>query len=219
MRNLIIFGDTPFAERLFKYISIEAKDKIIAFTQEKSFVSRKEIQGVPVVPFEELDEHFNEEFEIIIGIGYTQMNQLKRKIYNKCKEKGYKVATYISSKALVYADMIGEGCFIAPGAVIGPDCRLGICNYLESSVILSHDTTLGDFNFLSTNAVFGGNSKIGDNCFFGLHSTVRDGISIASNNLFGSSSNILKSISYIGGVFVGNPARQLVDKKSDNTII
>ena len=29
----------------------------------------------------------------------------------------------------------------------------------------------------------------------------------------------LKSISYIGGVFVGNPARQLVDKKSDNTII
>lgn len=32
------------------------------------------------------------------------MNQLKRKIYNKCKEKGYKVATYISSKALVYAD-------------------------------------------------------------------------------------------------------------------
>ena len=44
MRNLIIFGDTPFAERLFKYISIEAKDKIIAFTQEKSFVSRKEIQ-------------------------------------------------------------------------------------------------------------------------------------------------------------------------------
>lgn len=147
------------------------------------------------------------------------MNQLKRKIYNKCEEKEYKVATYISSKALVYADMIGEGCFIAPGAVIGPDCRLGICNHLESSVILSHDATLGNFNFLFTNAEFGGNSKVGYKCFFGLHSTVRDGISIASNNLFGSSSNILKSISYIGGVFVGNPARQLVDKKSDNTII
>lgn len=219
MRNLIIFGDTPFAQRLFRYIQFEAKDKVVAFTQEKNFMNHSSLQGVPVLPFETLDKSMKEGFEIVIGIGYAQMNQLKRKIYNKCKEKGYKVATYISSKALVYADMIGEGCFIAPGAVIGPDCRLGICNYLESSVILSHDTTLGDFNFLSTNAVFGGNSKVGDNCFFGLHSTVRDGISIASNNLFGSSSNILKSISYIGGVFVGNPARQLVDKKSDNTII
>ena len=44
MRNLIIFGDTPFAERLFKYISIEAKDKIIAFTQEKSFVHAKKFK-------------------------------------------------------------------------------------------------------------------------------------------------------------------------------
>ena len=103
MRNLIIFGDTPFAERLFKYISIEAKDKVIAFTQEKSFVSRKEIQGVPVVPFEELDEHFNEEFEIIIGIGYTQMNQLKKRIYNMCKERKYKIETYISTNAIVYS--------------------------------------------------------------------------------------------------------------------
>ena len=91
MRNLIIFGDTPFAERLFRYISIEAKDKVIAFTQEKSYISRKEIQGIPVVPFEEIDEHFNEDFEIIIGIGYTQMNQLKKKIYKCVRRKNIKL--------------------------------------------------------------------------------------------------------------------------------
>lgn len=43
MRNLIIFGDTPFAERLFKYIKFEGKDKVIAFTQEKNFISKKEL--------------------------------------------------------------------------------------------------------------------------------------------------------------------------------
>lgn len=219
MRNLIIFGDTPFAERLFKYISIEAKDKVIAFTQEKSFISRKEIQGIPVVPFEELDEHFKEDFEIIIGIGYTQMNQLKKKIYKMCKEKKYKVGTYISSNAIVYSDEFGEGCFIAPGVVIGPNCSMGVCNYIASSAILSHDNALGDFNFLSTNAVFGGNAKVENNCFFGLHSTVKDGITIASDNLFGSCANVLESTSYVGGVFVGNPARQLIDKESYRTII
>ena len=55
MRNLIIFGDTPFAERVFKYINFEGKDKVIAFTQEKNFISKKELQGLPVIPFEELD--------------------------------------------------------------------------------------------------------------------------------------------------------------------
>lgn len=43
MRNLIIFGETPLAERLFKYINFERKDKVIAFTQEKNFISKKEL--------------------------------------------------------------------------------------------------------------------------------------------------------------------------------
>ena len=219
MRNLIIFGDTPFAERLFRYISIEAKDKVIAFTQEKSYISRKEIQGIPVVPFEEIDEHFNEDFEIIIGIGYTQMNQLKKKIYKMCKEKKYKVGTYISSNAIVYSSEFGEGCFIAPGSIVGPGCKLGVCNYLESSVVLSHDNSLGNFNFLSTNVVLGEFSKIINNCFVGLHSTIRDDICITSYSLIGSSTNVLKSIEVENCVYVGNPAKLLQDKRAITTII
>lgn len=218
MRNLIIFGDTPFAERLYKYIRIEGKDGVIAFTQEEDFISKKELQGLPVVPFEQLGI-FASDFEIVLGIGYTKMNQLKQKIYDLCKRKGYKIATYISIHAVVYSDDIQEGCFIAPGAVVGPDCKLGVGNFLESSVVLSHDNEIGNFNFLSTNAVFGGYSKVQDNCFFGLHSTIKDDVTIASNNLFGSAVNITKSISYTGGVFVGNPARQLVGKESINTKI
>ena len=198
MRNLIIFGDTTFAERLFKYISFEGRDKVIAFTQEQNFISKRELQGLPVIPFEEL-ETLNLDFEIVIGIGYTQMNQLKKKVYDLCKSKGYKVATYISTNAIVYTNDIQEGCFLAPGAVVGPGCKLGKANYLGSSVVLSHDNEIGDFNFISTNAVFGGFSKVKDNCFFGLHCTIKDGIDIASNNLFGSAANVLMSINIPGG--------------------
>lgn len=198
MRNLIIFGDTTFAERLFKYISFEGRDKVIAFTQEQNFISKRELQGLPVIPFEEL-ETLNLDFEIVIGIGYTQMNQLKKKVYDLCKSKGYKVATYISTNAIVYTNDIQEGCFLAPGAVVGPGCKLGKANFLGSSVVLSHDNEIGDFNYISTNAVFGGFSKVKDNCFFGLHCTIKDGIDIASNNLFGFAANILMSINILGG--------------------
>lgn len=198
MRNLIIFGDTTFAERLFKYISFEGRDKVVAFTQEWNFISKRELQGLPVIPFEDLGK-LDIDFEIVIGIGYTQMSQLKKKVYDLCKSKGYKVATYISSNAIVYTDDIQEGCFLAPGAVVGPGCKLGKANFLASSVVLSHDNEIGDFNYISTNAVFGGFSKVKDNCFFGLHSTIKDGIDIASNNLFGSAANILKTVNISGG--------------------
>ena len=218
MRNLVIFGDTQFAERLFKYIELEGQDKVIAFTQEKSFISKVELQGCPVIPFEELAT-IDTDFEIILGIGYSKMNQLKRKVYNLCVNNGYKVATYISSKAVVYTQDILDGCFIAPGAIVGPGCKLGRGNYLESAAALSHDNELGDFNFLSTNAVFGGFAKVEDNCFFGLHCTVRDSVSVASDSLVGSAANVLKSITCRGGVYVGNPARKLEDKDSKKTKI
>lgn len=54
MRNLIIFGDTSFAERLSLYIEAEKIDKVIGFTQERQFISRKEINGLPIIPFEDL---------------------------------------------------------------------------------------------------------------------------------------------------------------------
>ena len=199
MRNLIIFGDTTFAERLFRYISFEGKDKVIAFTQELKFISKRELQELPVIPFEDLGK-LDIEFEIVIGIGYTQMNKLKKKVYDLCVNNGYKVATYISTNAIVYTNEIKEGCFLAPGAVVGPGCKLGKANFLASSAVLSHDNEIGDFNYISTDAVFGGFSKVKDNCFFGLHSTIKDGIEIASNNLFGSATNVLKTVNISGGI-------------------
>ena len=219
MRNLVIFGDTQYAERLYKYIVLEGVDRVIAFTQEKDFVSRKSIQGIPVMNFEELHYIMKEEFEIILGIGYTKMNLLKAEIFKKCKDLDYLIGSYISKNAILYSDDIGEGTFIAPGTIIGPDCRIGIGNYIASAVVFSHDNIIGDYNFFSTNSVFGGFAQVNNNCFFGLHSTVRDGVLINDNNLIGSGANVLKTIDYIGGVFVGNPAKQLLDKKSFTTRI
>lgn len=216
MRNLVIFGDTHFAERLFKYINIEQIDRVVAFTQEEKYIVRSDIQGVPVIPFERLYSAINNDFSIIIGIGYSKMNSIRSGVYYNCKQQGYNVASYISSKALVYSDDIGEGCFVCPGAIIGPDVQLGVCNYMESGVIMSHDNRLGNFNFISTNAVFGGFTKVGNNCFFGLHCTIKDNIVISDNNLIGSSANVLKSINSTGGVIVGNPANRLENKMSND---
>lgn len=219
MRNLIIFGDSLFAERISKYIIAEGKDKFVGFTQEKQFINREEINGYPVIPFENLKLVFSEDFELILGVGYSQMNTLREKIFHKCQSEGCKIATYISSNAMCYSDEIGDGNFICPGALIGPSCKIGNGNFIESCSVLSHDNQLGNYNFLSSNAIFGGGAKVEDRCFFGLNSTVKDNVSIASENLIGSASNITKSIIEQGGVYIGNPARLLPNKNSRHTKI
>lgn len=60
-----------------------------------------------------------------------------------------------------------KGALLLLGAIIGPGCKLGFGNYMESAAVLSHDNEMGDFKYVSTNAIFGGFSKIEDNCFLG----------------------------------------------------
>ena len=216
MRNLIIFGDSQFSERISKYIIAEGKDRLIAFTQEKQYMTRCVIDTYKVIPFEDLSS-LKEDFEIILGVGYSNMNTLRSAIYNLIKSTGYKVGTYTSTHAICYSDDIGEGTFICPGAVVGPGCRIGIANYIASCAVLSHDNQIGNFNFISTSAVFGGFAKVEDRCFFGLNTTVKDNVTVASENLIGSAANVIKSISYRGGVYIGNPVQILSDKNL-NTI-
>lgn len=219
MRNLVIFGDSQFAERLYKYIALEKVDQVLAFTQEQDFITRSEIQGLPVIPFESLSSELKGDYEVIIGIGYSGMNRLRQSVYNKCVASGAKVASYISINAVVYSEHVSEGNFICPGAIIGPDVRMGVCNFVASGTIFSHDNEIGNFNFFSTNAVLGGFAKIGDNCFLGLHSTIRDGITIADRTLVGAAANVLESIDIDGGVYIGNPAVKLIHKESVNTTL
>ena len=121
MRNLIIFGDSQFSERISKYIIAE----LIAFTQQKKYMTRRQIDTYKVIPFEDLSS-LKEDFEIILGVGYSDKNTLRSKIYNLIKTTGYKVGTYTSTHAICYSNDIGEGTFICPGAVVGPGCRIGI---------------------------------------------------------------------------------------------
>ena len=213
MRNLVIYGDSAFAERLSSYIILEKRDKLIGYTNDDSFITRSAIKGLPVMPFSKLKDIVKEDFEIILGIGYTKMNNLRKKVYEECKEAGFVVGNYISSQAIIYSDKLDEGTIILPNVMIGPGTKIGKCNFFESSVSVSHDSTIGDFNFISTGVVIGGYSNIMNHCFIGLNSTIKNDIIIMDYSLIGAGSNVLHTTE-CGGVFYGNPAKKIKNKKS-----
>lgn len=211
MRNLVIFGDSPFDERLAKYILFEKKDRLLCFTQEDAFCSRDTVLALPVVPLSSLRGTIKVEFEILLAVGYIHMNNLREKLYHMLVNLGFKIGIWVSTNALIYSASIGEGTVILPNVVVGPSCQIGKCNLFESSVSLSHDNKVGDFNFFSTGVVVGGSSEIKNHCFLGLNSTVKSSICLHNYTLLGASTNILKSTNEFE-VYVGNPAKKMEHK-------
>lgn len=208
MSNIVVFGDSTFAERLAKYILLENKDRLLCFTQEDAFCSRDTILSLPVVPLTALRNNIKAEFEIVLAVGYTQMNNLREKLYNMLVDAGFKIGKWISTNAMVYSNYIGEGTIVLPNVVIGPGCQIGKCNFFESSVSLSHDNKIGNFNFFSTGVVIGGSSEIKNHCFLGLNSTVKSGICLHDYTLLGAAANILKTTKEFE-VYIGNPAKKM----------
>ena len=71
MRNLVIFGDTAFSERILAYIKHESVDDVVAFTQEESFISRSYIQGIEVLSFENLNERLKATILMVTHDAFT----------------------------------------------------------------------------------------------------------------------------------------------------
>lgn len=135
------------------------------------------------------------------------MNLYREQKYKECKDRGLCIRTYISPKAIVYSDIIGEGCIIMPGAYIGPYSEIGIGNVIRSNCVLSHHDKIGNFNWIADGSVFGGGAVIGNNCFLGLNSTIRNEIAIADRTFLGAKSYLGYS-SECDGAYIGIPAKR-----------
>ena len=217
MKNYVIYGDTNFAEEILNVIKIEGRDKVLAFTNDRAFMTRIKIEYYPVISFDELKQTLKEPFEILIAYGYTKMNTLREKVYDECKAAGMKVGSYISTNAICYSERIGEGSMVWPNVYIGPGVVIGICNIIKASCEVAHNNVIGNFNYIAGSVVMGGRASISNHCFIGLNSTIKSGIVLADYTLLGMGCNMLKE-SEPYGVYVGNPAKMQMKRSLEVSI-
>src|SRR5216684_8094486 len=113
-RQLVIVGDHAIGEVAFEYFTNDSDYEVAAFTVERAFIKRDALFGRPVVPFEDVAEHYPPSaYDLFIAVGYGQMNRLRARLFNEAKAKGYTLASYVSTRALVWHDaVVGENAFI-----------------------------------------------------------------------------------------------------------
>lgn len=202
-KELIIFGLTDAAQMAHFYFTKDSDYEVVAFTVDKIYADRAEFCGLPVVAFEEVAAKYPpDRYAMFLALGYSKVNQIRREKYFAAKELGYELASYISSRASVFAGSIGDNCFIFEDNTIQPFVRIGNNVTLWSGNHIGHHTVIGDHCFLASHIVVSGRVTIGERCFLGVNATLRDNITVGEQCVIGAGTLLLGDAEP-KGVYIG----------------
>jgi sugar O-acyltransferase (sialic acid O-acetyltransferase NeuD family) len=193
-RKLIIVGDTAFAEIAYEYFTHDSDYEVVAFSVESEYLQRDTLFGLPIVPFETLEQTYAPaEHSVYAANVYTQLNRLRTRLCQEAKAKGYQLASYVSSRAFVWPNVeMGEHCFIFEDNTVQPFVKLGNNVVLWSGNHIGHHSTIGDNCFISSHVVISGFVDVGENCFLGVNSTIVNNVKIGRDCWLGPNVTIVR---------------------------
>ena len=192
-KRLVIFGTGDIAQIAHSYFSADSDYEVVAFTVDADYLSEPEFCGLPVAPFESVTEVYPPSNNaMFVALSYTKLNALRRQKYEAAKASGYRIASYISSRAsILNGDRIGENCFIFEDNTIQPFSSIGDNVTLWSGNHIGHHSTIGSHTFIASHVVVSGGVVIGEQCFIGVNVTLRDHIKIGDRCVIGAGALIL----------------------------
>lgn len=195
-KKLVLLGDSAFAEIAYEYFTHDSEYEVVAFSVEREFLRRDELFGLPVVPFEELEDAYDPASHgFYAALVYTQGNALRRRLYESAKLKGYRPASYVSPRAFVWRNVeLGEHCFIFEDNVVQPFVKVGSNVVLWSGNHIGHHSMIGDHCFISSHVVVSGFCKVGPSCFFGVNSSVANNTEVGGQCVVGAGAVILGDV-------------------------
>ena len=205
--KVIIVGDSAFAEIAYEYFNYDPKYEVVAFSVETAFLRKKELFGLPVLPFEDLEKRYSpSEHKIFVAVTYIELNRVRTRLYRLAKEKGFSPVSYVSPRAFVWKNVeIGENCFIFENNVIQPFVKIGNNVIMWSGNHIGHHSIIRDNCFISSHVVVSGFVDVGENCFLGVNSTIANNLRVAKDCIIGAGALILRDTEE-GKVYKGNRA-------------
>ena len=194
-KKVVILGDSAFAEVAYECFTHDSEYTVVGFSVESAFLEKNELFGLPVVALEEIEQSFAPlEVEFYAALVYSQLNRLRTRLYEAMKSKGYRPASYISSRAFVWPNaQLGEHCFVFEDNTIQPFVKIGNNVVLWSGNHIGHHSEVKDNCFISSHVVISGFCTIGENTFIGVNSAIANNVVIGPDNWLGVGVNILKN--------------------------
>lgn len=194
-RKLVIFGTGSMGATVRFYFDRDSDYEVVGFTASEPAIAEPGFDGLPLVPFERLNEsHPPDEHDLFIAVGYRKMNRLRQQFCEDARGRGYRLASYLCSKATHWGDtQIGDNVFIFEDNTIQPFVKIGDGSVLWSGNHIGHHSTIGHYCFITSHVVISGVCSIGDRSFIGVNATISEATDIGADNIVGPATLIQKS--------------------------
>lgn len=169
----------------------------------------REFNSCKMLSFLRFSENYSHnEAEIIIAVGEPTYRKMLSK---RVKEKGYSLATVVSSKAHISPTAhLGDGVIVKMGSIISSDARIDSNVWIASNVIVGHDVHIKEDCQISAMAAIAGHTVVEDTTYIGMSACVREGLVIGHDSIIAMGAVVLKNVRDNKTV-IGNPAREIVE--------
>ena len=195
MSKVVLFGEGKIAEEVYYYFTNDSVFDVVAFCVDSAYLTKKELFGLPVVPFERVTELYPpESHKMFVALGYQQLNNLRKRKYFEVKEKGYELVSYICSRATNFGNVqVGDNTLVLEHSTIQPLSKIGNNVFIWSGNHVGHHAEIHDHTYVCGHVMIAGNAVIGENCFLGVSSTIGHNVEVGEGSLIGAGSMILKN--------------------------
>lgn len=211
MKKIVIFGNSNFSKIVHHYVTADGDLEVTAFTVNKAYISsdNQVFCQLPVVPFETIQiSHPPDQFDLIIAVGYSELNKTRQKIFKDAKDRGYQFASFVHPTSFVSkSSVIGEHVLIFENNTIQPFVEIGNNVIIWSNNVVGHDSVIEDHCFISSNTSIGGYARIGNRSMLGIASTVTHHTEIGKDCLIGAGALILQNTKD-GGIYRGSASKR-----------
>lgn len=193
MKDVVIFGAGQIAEVVHFYLTHDSEYRVSVFTVDAAYLKDTTFLGLPVVPFEEIQAQYPpSRYGLFVAVSYKDVNRFRAEKVASAEAKGYKLISYVSSKASVWPGLkIGTNTFIMEDNTVQPFARIGNDVIIWSGNHIGHHSIICDHCFIASHAVISGSVTVGEYSFIGVNATIRDNISIGKSCVIGAGALIL----------------------------
>jgi sugar O-acyltransferase (sialic acid O-acetyltransferase NeuD family) len=209
LKPLVIFGAGDIAELAHYYFTHDSDHEVKGFVVDGSHKTVDSFCGLPVVAFEEVAAAFPPDSHMMfVALAYAQINDLRAAKVAAAEAQGYRLASYLSSRATVLnGGHVGPNAFVLEDNTIQPFVTIGKNVTLWSGNHIGHHSTIGDNVFITSHVVVSGGVTIERNCFVGVNATIRNHVRIGARSVLGARTLILADVEP-NGVYMEQPTER-----------
>lgn len=195
MSRVVIFGAGKIADEAYFYLTNDSPHEVVAFTVDAEHLVTREKLGLPVVPFEEVEQaHPPGDFKMFVAVGYQDLNKFRARKYEEAKARGYELVSYVSSRASNFGGVeVGDNCFVLEFVTVQPCSRIGNNVFLWSGNHVGHHASVGDHCYIAGNVVISGSTVVEPYCFLGVGATIGHEVTVGAESFVGAGSLITKN--------------------------